>query len=109
METKIKFKTFGKTEVSKNKFMEAAKCLDSCKSSNCNKWKNQKEKYEELIDKRTKQIEEAVLKIKGIKQERAGKIFQMKKNIRGSNKSNEEAIAIRHPDTGGTIVNKNKS
>ena len=108
IETKIKFKAFGKTKVRENKVREDAKYVDSCKSSKCIKCKNQKEKDEELIDKRTKQIEEAVLKIKESKQGRAGNIFQMKKNIAGSKKSKQEAIAIRHPDSGETIVNKNE-
>ena len=81
IETKIKFKSFGKTTVSSNKVKKDIKCLDPCKICNCNRCKNQKEKDEELIDKRTKQIEEAVLRIKESRQGRAGNIFKMKKRI----------------------------
>ena len=106
-ETKVKVKSFGKTKVREHKVKKDAKCLDSCISPLCNTCKSQKDKDEELVDRRTKQIEEAVLKIKESRQGRAGNIFQMKKKIAGSKKSKQEAIAIRHPETGEIIVNKN--
>ena len=108
IETKIKFKSFGKTKVSSKQVKKDIKCLDPCKIYNCNRCKNQKEKDEELIDKRTKQIEEAVLRIKESRQGRAGNIFKMKKELVGSKKSKQEAIALRHPETGEIIVNKNE-
>ena len=108
IETKIKFKSFGKTKVSIHKVKKDVKCLNSCKLSSCNQCKTQQQKDEELIEKRTKQIEEAVLKIKKSRQGRAGNIFKMKKEIVGSKKSKLEAIAIRHPENGEILVNKNE-
>ena len=48
------------------------------------------------------------MKIKESRQGRAGNIYKMRKEIAGSKKSKQEASAIRHPDTGELIVNKNK-
>ena len=51
IETKIKFKSFGKTKVSIHKVKKDVKCLNSCKLSSCNQCKTQQQKDEELIKK----------------------------------------------------------
>ena len=108
IETKIKFKAFGKTRSGANKVKKLYQCSSSCTNYKCNTCKSQKQKDEELIQKRTNQIEQAVLKIKESRQGRAGNIFKMRKEIAGSKKNKQEASAIRHPETGEIVVNKNK-
>ena len=54
IETKIKFQSFGKTKACENNVKKDVKCLNSCKISSCNKCKTQKQRDEDIIDKRTK-------------------------------------------------------
>ena len=108
IDTKIKFKSFRKTRIGSNRVKKVIQCSSSCKNPSCNTCKSQKQKDNDLIDKRTNQIEQAVLKIKESRQGRAGDIFKMKKQIAGPKKSKQEASAVRHPQTGEIIVNKNE-
>ena len=72
----------------------------------CNKCKTKVQLDEHLLLKRTQQIEADVQKIKESKQGQAGNIFSMKKNIAGPKKGSQEASAIRDPETGELLVNK---
>ena len=85
---------------------KASKCIQSCQQFQCDNCKNKLQKDEELVAKRTHQIEAAILKIKESRQGRAGNIFQMRKQITGPKKGSQEASAIRDPKTGDVIVDK---
>ena len=73
--TKIRFKSFGKTTIGANKVKKVIQCSSSCNNYSCNICKNQKQKDKDLMEKRTKQINQAVMKIKEIRQGRAGICF----------------------------------
>ena len=108
IDSKIKFKTFGKTKINVKSVKKVSKCTNTCESSPCDNCKTQKTKDEELHKKQTQQIEAAVEKIKESKQGRAGNIFKMKTQILGPKKTPQEAAAIRDNKTGEIIVNKDE-
>ena len=84
------------------------KCTRLCQQNKCNECKNQEEKDEELLKRRSEHIENAIQKIKDSKQGRAGNIFKMRKDIVGPKKCPQEASSIRDPNTGEILVNKNR-
>ena len=106
IDTKIKFRAFGKAKVCIKKVPKVRVCKKSCNKATCDDCKSQSKRDEELIKKRTEHIEKVVAKIKESKQGRAGSIFKMKKEIAGPKKISQETSAIRDPNTGELLVNK---
>ena len=107
LDTKIKFKSFGKTKNSLKKNPQSRLCrCDPSQIGRCKTCKTQKDKDEELLARQSKKIELAIEKIKASKQGRAGNIFQMRKEIMGPKNGGQDASAIRDPDNGELIVNK---
>ena len=108
IDTKVKFKAFGKTKRKKkvfNKSREEKECR--CRNEgSCKRCKTQEEKDDELLRKQSQRIEQKVEEIKGKKQGRAGNVFQMRKEIAGPKKAGQEATAIKDPKTGEMIVTK---
>ena len=62
IETKVKFKSFGKTKPSTKISMKESKCKPRCKMSTCQQCKNQKQKDEETHRRQTQKIESAIQK-----------------------------------------------
>ena len=83
IDTKIKFKTFGKTKQKKKTISEIKMYqLDRCNlGDSCHKCKSQKDKDESLLKKQRQRIEEEVYKITNSKQGRAGKVFKIRNSI----------------------------
>ena len=111
IDTKIKFKAFGKTKPNvkcvKN-VLKLNKCQKTCENTSCDNCKNQAQRDEDLHDKQTQRIESAVNKVMQSSHGRAGNIYKMKKDIVGPKKTPQEAAAIRDPKTGEMIVDKEK-
>ena len=81
-------------------------CGEACDIKPCDKCKDQKKKDEELLERQTRRIEDAIEKIKSKGQGRVGNIYKMKTEIAGPKKTPQEASAIRDPKTGELLVNK---
>ena len=64
IDTKIKFKTFGKTKIVLKNLSTVKQCIKPCSKSDCDECKNQDEKDKALLKRRTEQIESAVIKNK---------------------------------------------
>ena len=108
IETKVKFKAFGKTKKKKKIFSED-KNERECRcrrEGSCRRCKTQKEKDDDLLKRQSQRIEEKVEEIKSKRQGRAGNIFQMRKEIAGPKKPGQEASAIKDPTTGELLVTK---
>ena len=109
METKIKFKAFGKTKQSVKTNIKVKNCGPPCSKSSCKKCNNCKtqiQKDEETHERQAHKIEAAIQKIKDSKQGRVGNVFMIKKVIAGPKKTPQEAAAIKDPKTGQLIVCK---
>ena len=106
IETKVKFKAFGKTKPSMKTSIKESKCKPRCKMSTCQQCKNQKQKDEETHMRQTQKMESAIQRIKESKQGRVGNVFMLKKYIAGPNKTPQESAAVRDPNTGELLVNK---
>ena len=84
---KIKFRSFGKKSIKKNKEIDHQ-----------NETKNAKEILEEQKEKAAKEIEE----IKKSQQSKAGKVWELRKKVVGK-KNNLEATAIKDPKTNNLV------
>ena len=95
IDTKIKFKAFGKTKPkTRKKFIE--------RKEN----KSQQEKDDDLKQKQSAKIEKHIEKIRTNNQGRAGNVFQIKRDITGPKKAGQEASSIKDPLTGEILVTK---
>ena len=104
IETKTKFKSFGKTKHSEKKGTKQRLCrCDPGKRGSCDECKR---KDDELVATRTQKLEAQLQKIKSSNQGRSGNVFQIRKSVLGSKKGGQEASAIRDPESGELVVNK---
>ena len=89
IDTKIKFKSFGKTRPKQKKLV-----------ANKSKNKTQAEKDNELKQKEDKRVERRIELIKTKNNGRAGNVFRIRKDIAGPKKPGQETSSIRDPETG---------
>ena len=108
IDTKVKFRAFGKTKPSVKTYSTTRKCMKMCEIHPCDNCKNQKEKDEETYRRQTQRIELAIEQIRESKQGRVGNVFMLKRNIAGPNKTPQEAAAVRDPINGELLVNKSE-
>ena len=106
IDTKVKFKSFGKTKPSIKRLMNVKICDESCITLKCDNCKSQKQKDDETHARQTHKIESAIEEIRTSKQGRVGNVFRIKKLIAGPKKTPQEAAAIKDPKTGELLVNK---
>ena len=60
LETKVKFKSFGKTKPSVKRQMKAKKCGQACETLPCDNCKSQKQKDAETHARQTEKVESAI-------------------------------------------------
>ena len=106
IDTKVKFKSFGKTKPSVKKHLKILKCGKACETSPCDHCKSQQQKDAETHERQAQKVEAAIERIKDSKQGRVGNVFMMKKEIAGPKKTPQEASAIKDPKTGELLVTK---
>ena len=92
METKIKFKAFGKTKAKTVKKMASKASLS----------------HEELLESQSQRVEEAINKVETEGKGRVGNVYKMKKLITGENQKGQEPVAVRNPKDGELIVEPNE-
>ena len=95
IETKIKFKAFGKT---KPKFKRKVKETVQEKS--------QSEKDDDLKEREIEKVEKHINDIKANNHGRAGNVYRIRKAIAGHKKAGQEASSIKDPKTGELHVVK---
>ena len=88
IETKLKFKAFGKTKPKTEKKLA----------------QNGTKEEEELLKEQAKQIEEEILKVKEDRKGKVGRVYAMRKKVNGDGKEAQEPVAIRDPETGDLVV-----
>ena len=88
IETKVKFKAFGKTkEATLKKQVERKHTND-----------------EELLEQQGKAMEEEIMKVKGEAKDRVGRVYKMKKRMMGGKNAAQEPTAIRDPTNNELVV-----
>ena len=87
IDTKVKFKAFGKTKPSIKTSMKEGKCKTRCKLHTCHPCKSQKQNNEETHRRQTQKMESAIQRIRESKQGRVGNVFMLKRCIAGPNKT----------------------
>ena len=68
--------------------------------------KRPNEKAKQLLEYQTKRLDEEINKVKETGQNKAGRIFQISKIIKGLDKNLSKATAFKDPSTGALIVDK---
>ena len=104
IENKTKFKAFGKTKSNVKKKPNPKQCR--CNPGRSGSCEECKKKDDEIQNKITQKIEAQEEKIKTSSHGRSGNVFRIRNTVLGPKKGGQEASAIKDPDTGDTIVNK---
>ena len=87
IDTKLRFRFFGKTKPSVRSTIKRSKWILKCQNFSCDQCKNQNQKDEELHERQTQRIELAIQKIKESKLGRVGNVYMMKRQIAGPKKT----------------------
>ena len=99
IETKMKFKTFGKCTVK-----SMAKRKEKIKKNEMHL--TEEEKAILLLKNQTKRVDEAVSKVEQSGLNKVGQIFKITQEIKGVERGASRANAIKHPTTGKLIVDQ---
>ena len=99
IETKVKFEVFGKCSSN-----------NSSKPNRSSKEENNalddEEKAKQLLECQTKRLDNEINKVKETGLNKAGRIFQISKIIKGLDKNVSKATSVKDPSTGALIVDK---
>ena len=101
IETKLKFKTFGKYTVK-----SLAKRKEKVEKEE--EYLTIEERAEKLLKNQTKRVDEAVNKVKESGQNKVGQIFKISQEIKGTENGSSRANAIKHPRTGKLVVDQDE-
>ena len=99
IETKVKFEVFGKCSANKT-----SKLYTSITEEN--NTLEDEDKAKELLECQTKRLDEEINKVKETGRNKAGRIFQISKIIKGLESNGSKATAVKDPSTGTLIVDK---
>ena len=96
----IKYEAFGKVTIDSSKLGEVRKHIEVDHD-------NKESDAEYIYKEQEKKVEEELEKLKSCKNGKAGKVWQIRKNVIGVKKSKMVPTAIIDPSTGKMIKNKN--